>query len=63
MCFFDAGGRSFYTRDQPVNTPADLDGLRIRTQESATAMRMVLALIVVTFVPWLSLLLPSVFGL
>ena len=36
--------RSFYTRDQRVDSPADLVGLKIRTQESATAMRMVRAL-------------------
>jgi tripartite ATP-independent transporter DctP family solute receptor len=44
LCYFDAGSRSFYTRDRRVDTPADLTGLKIRTQESATAMRMVRAL-------------------
>lgn len=44
LCYFDAGSRSFYTRDQRVDSPADLVGLKIRTQESATAMRMVRAL-------------------
>jgi len=44
LCYFDAGSRSFYTRDQRVDSPADLIGLKIRTQESATAMRMVRAL-------------------
>jgi tripartite ATP-independent transporter DctP family solute receptor len=44
LCYFDAGSRSFYTRDQRVDSPADLEGLKIRTQESATAMRMVRAL-------------------
>ena len=42
--YFDAGGRSFYTRDIAVRSPADLTGLKIRTQESATAMSMVRAL-------------------
>lgn len=41
LCFYDAGNRSFYTIDRPVDTPADLEGLKIRTQESASAMRMV----------------------
>ena len=41
LCYFDAGSRSFYTRDRRVDSPADLAGLKIRTQESATAMRMV----------------------
>jgi tripartite ATP-independent transporter DctP family solute receptor len=44
LCYFDAGSRSFYTRERPVHSPDDLEGLKIRTQESATAMRMVRAL-------------------
>jgi tripartite ATP-independent transporter DctP family solute receptor len=44
LCYFDAGSRSFYTRERPVLSPSDLEGLKIRTQESATAMRMVRAL-------------------
>ncbi len=41
LCFYDAGSRSFYTKDRPVLQPSDLAGLKIRTQESATATRMV----------------------
>jgi tripartite ATP-independent transporter DctP family solute receptor len=41
LAFYDAGSRSFYTKDQPIEQPADLEGLKIRTQESATAMEMV----------------------
>lgn len=44
LCYFDAGSRSFYTRDRRIDSPADLAGLKVRTQESATAMRMVRAL-------------------
>ncbi len=44
LCFYDAGSRSFYTKDKPVNTPDDLAGLKIRTQESATSVRMVNAM-------------------
>lgn len=44
LCFFDAGSRSFYTINKPINTPDDLIGLKIRTQESATSMQMVNAL-------------------
>lgn len=44
LCFYDAGARSFYTRDQPILTPDDLQGLKIRVQESQTAMQMVEAL-------------------
>jgi tripartite ATP-independent transporter DctP family solute receptor len=41
LCFYDAGSRSFYTKDRPIMTPQDLEGLKIRTQESATATQMV----------------------
>jgi len=44
LTYYDAGSRSFYTREKPILTPDDLKGLKIRTQESATAMRMVQAL-------------------
>jgi len=41
LCFYDAGSRSFYTKDKPINTPDDLTGLKIRTQESATSVKLV----------------------
>ena len=44
MGYYDAGSRSFYTVDRPVNKPADLDGLKIRVQESQTALTMVRSL-------------------
>jgi tripartite ATP-independent transporter DctP family solute receptor len=44
LAFYDAGSRSFYTKTRPVESPADLQGLKIRVMESATAMRMVSAL-------------------
>lgn len=44
LAYYDAGSRSFYTVRRPVHTPADLAGLKIRTQESAVAMQMVRAL-------------------
>lgn len=44
LCFYDAGSRSFYTKEKPINTPADLAGLKIRTQESATSVKLVNAL-------------------
>lgn len=43
LCFYDAGSRSFYTIDKQVNTPDDLDGLKIRVMKSITAMEMVKA--------------------
>lgn len=42
--YYDAGSRSFYTTDRQVETPADLGGLKIRVQQSQTAMEMVSAL-------------------
>ena len=42
--YYDSGSRSFYTKTQPVQQPSDLDGLKIRVQESITAMAMVEAL-------------------
>lgn len=44
MCYYDAGSRSFYTKDVPVNTPNDLRGLKIRVMKSITAVEMVRAL-------------------
>lgn len=44
LCYYDAGSRSFYTIDRPILTPEDLSGLRIRVQQSKTAMDMVEAL-------------------
>ena len=41
LCYYDAGSRSFYTKDRPVKTPEDLEGLKVRVMESATAMEMV----------------------
>lgn len=44
LCYYDAGTRSFYTKVRPILIPDDLAGLKIRTQESQTSMKMVLAL-------------------
>jgi tripartite ATP-independent transporter DctP family solute receptor len=44
LCFYDAGFRSFYTIDRPINSPSDLSGLKIRVMKSMTAMEMVKAL-------------------
>ncbi|WP_026955697.1 TRAP transporter substrate-binding protein [Algoriphagus vanfongensis] len=41
LCYYDAGKRSFYTKDKPVETPADLAGLKVRVMESPTAANMV----------------------
>jgi tripartite ATP-independent transporter DctP family solute receptor len=41
LCYYDAGARSFYTVDRPILKPDDLRGLKIRVQQSKTAMDMV----------------------
>ena len=42
--YYDSGRRSFYTKDQPIRTPSDLEGLKIRVMQSQTAVQMVTAL-------------------
>lgn len=42
--YYDAGSRSFYSVERPINAPQDLAGLKIRVQQSATAVNMVRAL-------------------
>jgi len=44
LTFYDAGSRSFYTKDRPINQPSDLEGMKIRVMESVTAMDMVKSL-------------------
>lgn len=41
LCYYDAGSRSFYTKAKPIITPDDLKGLKIRTQESPTSVKLV----------------------
>jgi len=40
MCFYDAGSRSFYTINKPINTPEDVKGLKMRVMKSPTAVSM-----------------------
>ena len=42
--YYDAGSRSFYMVDSPVETPADLAGKKIRVQKSQTSVKMIDAL-------------------
>lgn len=44
MCYYDAGSRSFYTKEKQIHAPADLQGLKIRVMKSITAVKMVQAL-------------------
>lgn len=42
--YYDAGSRSFYTTNEPIKTPADLKGKKIRVLNSPTAVKTVQAL-------------------
>lgn len=44
LTYYDAGRRSFYTKDKPIETPEDLLGLKIRVMESQMSMNMVRAM-------------------
>ena len=41
LTYYDAGKRSFYTKNKPIETPADLQGLKLRVMESPMAVKMV----------------------
>lgn len=41
LTFYDAGSRSFYMKESPVNSPSDLAGKKIRVQKSNMAVTMV----------------------
>jgi len=41
LAFYDAGSRSFYTKEAPIESPKDLAGLKIRTLESASQVAIV----------------------
>ncbi len=38
LTYYDAGSRNFYA-DKPIQTPADLKGMKVRVQPSPTAVR------------------------
>ena len=44
LCYYDSGSRNFYTRSKPIRTPEDLEGMKIRVMNSATAIAMVNAM-------------------
>ena len=44
LTFYDAGSRSFYTKQKAIKVPQDLQGLKIRVQKSNMAVSMVNAL-------------------
>jgi tripartite ATP-independent transporter DctP family solute receptor len=39
--YYDAGSRSFYSVDRPIETPDDLRGLKVRVMQSQTALQMI----------------------
>lgn len=42
--WYDAGNRNIYTVDKKVERPADLNGMKIRVQESSTSINMIKAM-------------------
>ena len=40
LCFYDAGARSFYTLEKPINSPDDLAGLKLRVQNDQMSVSM-----------------------
>ena len=44
LSFYDAGSRSFYTKDRPIEHPDDLAGMKVRVMKSNTAINMVKAM-------------------
>ncbi len=44
LCYYDAGYRSFYMKDAPIESPSDLVGEKIRVMKSVTSVEMVKAL-------------------
>lgn len=44
LTYYDAGKRSFYTKEKPILSPDDLSGLKIRVMESQMSMSMVRSL-------------------
>jgi len=44
LCFYDAGSRSFYTINKPVNHPDDLKGMKIRVMKSIVSFNLIRAM-------------------
>lgn len=44
LCFYDAGERSFYTKDREIRMPDDMRGLKIRVQNSSVFISLMSAL-------------------
>ena len=44
LCFYDSGERSFYNTKHPIQTPSDMNGMKIRVQNSDLYVAMIRAL-------------------
>ncbi|WBY17102.1 TRAP transporter substrate-binding protein DctP [Erythrobacteraceae bacterium WH01K] len=44
LCFYDSGARSFYNKARPINSPADMKGMKLRVPASDLYVAMVNAL-------------------
>ena len=44
LCFYDSGERSFYNTKRPIRTPEDMQGMKIRVQNSDLYVAMIRAL-------------------
>lgn len=41
LTYYDSGARSFYSKDKPIASPADLNGMKVRVMESQMAIGMI----------------------
>lgn len=41
LCYYDAGARSFYSKDAPIDSPSDLSGKKVRIMNSVMSMEMI----------------------
>ncbi|MGK0356982.1 MAG: tripartite ATP-independent transporter DctP family solute receptor [Spirosomataceae bacterium] len=41
LCYYDAGSRSFYSKEKPIESPEDLNGMKIRVMNDKMAVDMV----------------------
>lgn len=41
LAYYDAGWRSFYTKDRPIRIPEDMNGMKIRVQPSVMAINLI----------------------
>ncbi|EDY82731.1 TRAP transporter solute receptor, DctP family [Verrucomicrobiia bacterium DG1235] len=44
LCYYDAGSRNFYSTEKPIRSPKDLQGMKIRVQNSRMAIAMIEAM-------------------